>query len=241
MAKSSRRQSKKTNLDNATSIFRENFELPTIKPLTPAQQHAFDKFYEDKHLVLHGLAGTGKTFCGMYLALDELFNQYDYYNKVTIIRSVVPTREMGYLPGSEKEKQKVFELPYSAICNELFGRDDAYSVLKAKNYIDFISTSFIRGTTLSNTIVLVDEINNMTFHELDSVITRMGHNCKMIFAGDFRQSDLPRSDKNGILNFLEIIKRMPGIELVEFGEEDIVRSGIVKDYIITRDRLGFAA
>lgn len=240
MAKS-RKQNNKTNLDNATSIFRENFILPKIKPLTPAQQKAFDSFYKDHHLVLHGLAGTGKTFCGMYLALDQLFNQYNYYNQITIVRSVVPTREMGYLPGSEKEKQKVYELPYVSICNELFGRDDAYDVLKAKKYIDFISTSFIRGTTLSNTIVIIDEINNMTFHELDSVITRMGENCKMIFAGDFRQSDLPKGDKNGILQFIDIVKMMNSIDLIEFTHEDIVRSGVVKDYIITRDQLGIAA
>lgn len=237
----SKRRDKKTNLDNTTSIFKENFQLPNIHPLTPAQNEAFDNYDKGKHLLLHGLAGTGKTFCAMYLALNELFNHYSYYNKVNIIRSVVPTRDMGFLPGSATEKSKMYELPYTGICSELFGRDDAYTVLKNKNYINFISTSYIRGTTLKDCICIVDEINNMTFHEIDSVITRMGENCRLIFCGDFRQSDLTGYEKSGIMEFMNIVNRMNSIELIEFGEEDIVRSGLVKEYIITRDRMQHAA
>jgi phosphate starvation-inducible protein PhoH len=155
------------------------------------------------------------------------------------MRSVVPTRDIGFLPGNAKEKSKVYEGPYYAICNELFGRGDAYDILKNKNTIEFMTTSFIRGITLNNAIVIVDEVNNMTFHELDSIITRLGKNCRIMFCGDFRQSDLPKqAERNGLLDFMDILERMKSFTHVEFQQEDIVRSGLVKQYIIAKDKLG---
>jgi phosphate starvation-inducible protein PhoH len=145
---------------------------------------------------------------------------------------------MGFLPGNNKEKAKVYEAPYYAICTELFGRGDAYEYLKNKNIIDFISTSFIRGITLNDSIVIVDEIANLTGHELDSVITRIGKNCKIIFCGDFRQSDFTKDqEKNGLMDFMRVIKRMKSFEFVDFQKEDIVRSSMVKNYIIEKDKL----
>jgi phosphate starvation-inducible protein PhoH len=149
---------------------------------------------------------------------------------------------MGFLPGNNKEKSKVYELPYYAICTELFGRGDAYEILKHRNMIDFISTSFIRGITLNNCIIVVDEMQNMTLHELDSIITRVGKNCKIIFSGDFRQSDFTREhEKSGIVDFMRVIEKMNAFEFIDFDENDIVRSGLVKSYIIAKDRLGVIA
>jgi phosphate starvation-inducible protein PhoH len=203
-------------------------ELKQIVPLTENQKKAFDAYDSGKNLVLHGIAGTGKSFISLYLALD----------KVVIIRSVVPTRDMGFLPGKPKEKTEIYEAPYFAICSELFGRGDAYSVLKQRNDIEFITTSFIRGVTLNNCIIIVDEIANMTLHELDSVITRVGKNCRIVFSGDFRQSDFTKeNDRSGLLKFIEITKKMKSFEFIDFNENDIVRSAMVKDYIIQKDRL----
>jgi phosphate starvation-inducible PhoH-like protein len=149
---------------------------------------------------------------------------------------------MGFLPGNHKDKAKVYEAPYYIVANELFGRGDAYEILKQKNLVEFISTSFIRGTTLNDCVVVVDEIGNMTMHELDSVITRCGKNCKVIFSGDFRQSDLTREqERNGLKDFMRILDRMKSFEYVEFDENDIVRSGLVKEYIIAKDRLKITA
>jgi phosphate starvation-inducible PhoH-like protein len=193
-------------------------------------------------LLLHGIAGTGKTFISLYLALQDVTNNANDYNKVVIVRSVVPTRDMGFLPGNHKDKAKVYEAPYYIVANELFGRGDAYEILKQKNLVEFISTSFIRGTTLNDCVVVVDEIGNMTMHELDSVITRCGKNCKVIFSGDFRQSDLTREqERNGLKDFMRILDRMKSFEYVEFDENDIVRSGLVKEYIIAKDRLKITA
>lgn len=215
------------------------FKLKEFHPLTRNQEKTFQAFDKGSNLLLHGMAGTGKTFISMYLALDEVMGDYDSYDKVIIVRSVVPTRDMGFLPGNSKEKTKVYEAPYYSICNELFGRGDAYEILKTKNFVEFISTSFIRGTTLNNCIVIVDEINNMTFHELDSVITRIGKNCKIIFCGDFRQSDLTREhERAGLHDFIKIINNMNAFDHVEFEANDIVRSGLVKEYIIMKDKLG---
>ena len=221
---------------------RLNFKLKQIEPLTENQRITFEKYNIGKNLLLHGIAGTGKSFLSIYLALQTILSESDRYKKLVIVRSVVPTRDMGFLPGNNKEKTKVYEAPYYAICSELFERGDAYEYLKSKNIIDFISTSFIRGITLNNCIIVVDEIANMTLHELDSVITRVGKNCRVIFCGDFRQSDFSKEhEKNGLIDFMKILNRMKSFEYVDFTENDIVRSSMVKEYIIAKDRLKIIA
>lgn len=226
-------------IENKISFKSPNFNLKRVSPLTENQRKTFDAFHAGKHLMLHGMAGTGKTFLSVYLALNDLMSGTSDQERIYIIRSVVPTRDMGFLPGSQKEKMKVYEAPYYAICNELFERGDAYEVLKQKGAIDFMSTSFVRGTTLNNCYVIVDEINNMTFHELDSVITRIGKNCRVIFCGDFRQSDLTREqERNGLKEFMKVIDRLSDFEYIDFLEADIVRSKLVKEYIIARQKLG---
>jgi phosphate starvation-inducible protein PhoH len=215
-----------------------NFNLKRIEPLTDNQKLSFEAYSQNKNLMLHGIAGTGKSFISLYLALNQVLSETSQYRKIVIVRSVVPTRDMGFLPGNNKEKAKVYEAPYYAICTELFGRSDAYEYLKNRNIIDFISTSFIRGITLNDSIVIVDEIANLTGHELDSVITRIGKNCKVIFCGDFRQSDFTKDqEKNGLMDFMRVIKRMRSFEFVDFQKEDIVRSSMVKSYIIEKDKL----
>jgi phosphate starvation-inducible protein PhoH len=215
-----------------------NFNLKRIEPLTDNQKLSFEAYNQNRNLMLHGIAGTGKSFISLYLALNQVLGDNSQYRKIVIVRSVVPTRDMGFLPGNNKEKAKVYEAPYYAICSELFGRSDAYEYLKNRNIIDFISTSFIRGITLNDSIVIVDEIANLTGHELDSVITRIGKNCKVIFCGDFRQSDFTKDqEKNGLMDFMKIIKRMRSFEFVDFQKEDIVRSSMVKNYIIEKDKL----
>lgn len=212
-------------------------KMSKVEPITATQELVFEAYDAGKHLCLHGVAGTGKTFLGMFLALDSVFEKS--YNRVIVVRSVVPTRDMGFLPGNQKEKQRVYEQPYMAIATELFGRGDAYEVIKGKGLIDFISTSFIRGVTLDNCVVIVDECQNMTFHELDSVITRLGQNCRVIFCGDYRQSDLLRdSEKKGLKDFMRVLDNMKHFETLEFNEDDIVRSELVKEYIIAKLRNG---
>lgn len=208
-------------------------ELREIEPLTRNQLKAFES---NKNLVLHGLAGTGKTFISCYLAFDDMIK--GDYDKLVIIRSAVPTRDIGFLPGTEKEKQSVYEEPYKDICIDLFGRGDAYQILKQKNIVDFMTTSFIRGITLRNAVIVIDECQNMSFHELDSIITRMGENCRVMFCGDFRQADL-KGSQSGMQDFLHILKRMEEFNFIEFEVDDIVRSGFVKNYIISKTELGF--
>ena len=221
---------------------RLNFKLRNIEPLTDNQKLTFEQYDNGKNLLLHGIAGTGKSFLSIYLSLKTILQENSKYKKLVIVRSVVPTRDMGFLPGNNKEKAKVYEAPYQAIFTELFERGDAYEYLKTKNLVDFISTSFIRGITINDSIIVVDEIANMTLHELDSVITRVGKNCKIIFCGDFRQSDFTREhEKNGLTDFMRIIERMKSFSFVDFTEQDIVRSSMVKEYIIMKDRLKIVA
>jgi len=219
-----------------------NFNLKKIEPLTENQKFTFESYNSGKNLLLHGIAGTGKSFISLYLALNQILSGTSQYKKIIIIRSVVPTRDMGFLPGNNKEKTKVYEAPYTAICTELFGRGDSYEYLKSKGVIEFISTSFIRGVTLNDCIIIVDEIANCTFHELDSVITRVGKNCRIVMCGDFRQSDFVKeNEKDGLFDFMKIVKRMKMFTFVDFMEDDIVRSSLVKSYIIEKTRLGIIA
>jgi len=219
-----------------------NFRLKNIEPLTENQRLTFERYHDGKNLLLHGIAGTGKSFLSIYLSLQNILSDPSRYKKLIIVRSVVPTRDMGFLPGNNKEKTKVYEAPYLAIFSELFGRGDAYEYLKNKGMVDFISTSFIRGITLNDCIIVVDEIANMTLHELDSVITRVGKNCKVIFCGDFRQSDFTKEhEKNGLTDFMRILQRMKSFDYIDFTEHDIVRSAMVKEYIIAKDRLKIVA
>ena len=225
--------------DNSLKI---NFRLKNIEPLTENQSKTFEYYSRDKNLMLHGIAGTGKSFISCYLSMRQLMDEDSRYKKLIIVRSVVPTRDMGFLPGNNKEKTKVYEAPYQAIFTELFGRGDAYEYLKQRGVVEFISTSFIRGITLNDCIVVVDEIANMTLHELDSVITRVGKNCKIMFCGDFRQSDFTKEhEKSGLIDFMKILNRMKTFEHVEFDENDIVRSAMVKEYIIAKSKLKITA
>jgi len=162
------------------------------------------------------------------------------YDDVFIVRSVVSTRDMGFLPGDEQEKVSIYEAPYRSICRELFGIRDAYDALKQQQNVKFMSTSFIRGITINNSIVIVDECQNLNFHELDSIITRIGKNSKIIFCGDYTQTDLTKdNDKRGIINFMKILKEIKEFETVEFMIDDIVRSDFLKSYIIAKYKLGF--
>lgn len=218
---------------NPAILQKINFSLQQIEPLTKGQLQVFES---DKNLLLHGCAGTGKTFISLYLALDDI--EKGDYSKIILIRSVVPTREMGFLPGTESEKSRVYEEPYIGILQELFNRgDDPYGQLKSKNVINFITTSHIRGVTFQDSVIIVDECQNMTFHELDSIITRIGQNCRIIFCGDFFQSDLKST---GILAFMEVLKDMEEFDFVEFGITDIVRSNLVRSYLVAKYNKGFS-
>ena len=236
--KPNRKHSKRVKKQQA-SAQQKGINLRHIFPITDNQEKAFESFSYNKNILLHGVAGTGKTFISLYLALKDALDMRQVNQNVQIIRSVVPTRDMGFLPGNQKEKSKAYEEPYYSICNELFDRGDAYDVLKRKGIIEFSTTSFIRGLTFNNTTVIVDECQNMTWHELDSVITRLGDNSRIVFCGDFRQSDFSwDKDKSGIHDFMRVIKTMDSFDFIEFDQEDIVRSALVKEYIISKLELG---
>jgi phosphate starvation-inducible protein PhoH len=215
---------------NRRTLAGASLTLQEIEPLTQNQLLAFES---DKHLLLHGVAGTGKTFISCYLAFDDMIK--GCYNNLVILRSAVPTRDIGFLPGNEKEKSAIYEAPYKDIAVELFGRGDAYEILKQKSIVHFMTTSFIRGITLRDAVIIIDECQNMTLHELDSIITRVGENCRVIFCGDFRQSDL---GKNGLEQFVSILKKMEQFDLIDFEIKDIVRSEFVKSYITAKTELG---
>jgi predicted ribonuclease YlaK len=214
---------------------KNTIKLKEFAPKTINQEKIFKEFFNNKNLLIHGLPGTGKSFLSLYLALNEL-EKFKEHKNVTIIRSIVPSRDMGFLPGSIKEKSKVYEAPYAGICAELYGRGDAYEILKQKGQISFETSSFLRGVTIDNTIIIVDECQNMTYHELCTIVTRLGKNSKVIFCGDYRQTDLKYDDeKAGVFHFMRILSSMKRhFSTIEMEIEDIVRSGLVKEFIIRK-------
>lgn len=227
-----RQRKKQGNAINPNTLVTFKQSFVEVQPRTEAQGRAFDAYDNGKNIVMHGSAGTGKTFLALYLALDSVVMEQEY-ERVVLMRSVVPTRDIGFMPGTLKDKTKMYESPYQTICSELFRRGDAYELLKSKNFVEFSVTSFIRGNTIDNAIVIIDEAQNLTGHEIYSVITRLGENSRLIVCGDVRQSDLKYdAEKRGIKEFLDIAQRIPSFELIRFNEEDIVRSQLVKDYII---------
>ena len=211
--------------------------LATIEPMTDTQREVFERYNEGYNLVLNGSAGTGKTFIAMALALEEVLDRESPYEKVIIVRSIVPTRDIGFLPGDEDEKKDAYTGPYRSIWRELLPREgDAWERLVEQHTVEFMSTSFIRGITINNAIIIVDEMQNMTGHELDTVITRVGRDCKFIMCGDYYQSDLKyRDEKEGIIDFLDILRELKKFSVIEFEWTDIVRSGLVRDYIMTKE------
>jgi phosphate starvation-inducible protein PhoH len=206
-----------------------------IKPKTQNQMAVWEAFKDDQNILLHGVAGTGKSFILLYLALREVLNPRSEVSKVIVVRSIVPTRDVGFLPGDIEEKISVYAEPYRAIVSELFpDMENAFDMLQMQERLDFVPTSFIRGQTLRDSIVIVDECQNLNFHELDSIITRIGEGSRIMFAGDYRQSDLHKSEKEGLKSFMKILDQMECFDTVEMGIDDIVRSGLVREYLITK-------
>ena len=219
--------------------------LLDIDPLTDNQKKLFDSYDDNKNLVAYGAAGTGKTFITLYNALRDVLDENSPYEKIYIVRSLVATREIGFLPVDHEDKSSLYQIPYKNMVKYMFQMPtDAdfemlYGNLKTQGTISFWSTSFIRGTTLDKAIIIVDEFQNLNFHELDSIITRVGEDTKICFCGDATQSDLVKTnERNGIIDFLKILRVMPSFDLIEFGVEDIVRSGLCKEYIIAKTQLG---
>ncbi len=221
-------------------------DLVTIKPITDNQKVAFEAFKKDnKELFLHGAAGTGKTFISLYLALEKVLDPSTPYHCAYIIRSAVPTREIGFLPGDEEDKTALYQIPYQNMVQFMFEQpsDQAFTMLydrlKAQGSVMFLTTSYLRGITLDNSIIIVDECQNLNFHELDTIMTRVGQDSRIIFSGDFFQSDLVKNaDKDGMPRFLDIIADMEEFASVEFNIGDIVRSGLVRSYLISKTKKG---
>ena len=220
-------------------------DLTKVEPVTDNQKIVFNSYKKGENQFLYGCAGTGKTFISLYLALKEVLKNDSPYERVYLVRSLLPTREIGFLPGDEEDKSYLYQIPYQNMVRFMFSRPDdtafnrLYTDLRNQGTIDFLSTSFLRGITIDNGIIIVDECQNLNFHELDTIITRVGQNTKIIFSGDIEQTDLMKTnERNGILNFQSILNNLPEFECVEFGIPDIVRSGLLKSYLIEKIRQG---
>jgi len=213
-------------------------DVKFITPITNTQRTAMDCYKKGDNMFMHGSAGCGKTFLGMYLALNDILDERTEYHKLIIVRSAVATRDIGFLPGTEEEKLAIFEQPYISICNELFNFGKSYENLKKLNYVEFVSSSYLRGITFDHSIVLVDEVQNFNADELNTVMTRIGYQSKIIFSGDLAQSDLMKTnrDKSGMGDFINIIKTLDEFAMIPFTTDDIVRSSLVKRYIIAKEK-----
>ena len=219
--------------------------LVDIEPLNDNQKRLFDSYKKSKNIIAYGCAGTGKTFITLYNAMKDVLGDNNLYEKIYLVRSLVSTREIGFLPGDHEDKADIYQIPYKNMVKYMFQMpSDAdfemlYGNLKAQDSIKFWSTSFLRGTTLDNSIVIVDEFQNLNFHELDSIITRVGENTRIMFCGDASQSDLVKTnDRNGIVDFMNVLRKMPSFDIIEFGIDDIVRSGLVKEYLTAKIEMG---
>ena len=223
------------------SIQQLHFELNYIQPITDNQVKTFNAFEQGDNLFLHGCAGTGKTFISIYLALKEIQNGKSRRRRLIIIRTAQSSKDIGFLPGTEKQKLEVYEAPYKAICAELYHRDDAYDILKQKGIIEFHSTSYLRGTTINDAVILVDEVQNQRYVELRTVLTRTGDHSRIILCGDTKQDDLTSDrykEASGLKDIMRVFNYMDSMTTVQFEIDDIVRSGFVRDFIVAENQLG---
>jgi len=241
MSKQQRRLSRKEKRRNESTvdyITNNRFNMRKISPLTATQEEFFDDYNRGYNIAAVGTAGTGKTMCAMYLGLKDVISNPDY-EKIIIVRSAVQTREQGFMPGTKQQKEAVFTVPYADITKDLFQRGDAWEILRQKSMVEFTTSSFVRGLTFDNSIIIVDECQSMTYHELDSIITRVGECSKIIFCGDTKQDDLAvnrhKLDVSGLPEFLNVLDKVPSFRVVQFGISDIVRSGLVKEYILAKE------
>jgi len=216
-------------------------QMVAVKPITDNQKKAWEAYKKGKNLFLYGAAGTGKTFISLYQGLQEVLRHDTPYDTVYMVRSAVPTREIGFLPGDEEDKTALFQVPYQNMVKFMFEQPNEtafanlYDKLRNQGSLFFLTTSFLRGITLDNAIIIVDEAQNLTFHELDTIITRVGQDSKIVFCGDYYQTDLVKgNDKDGMKKFLQILDGMESFESIEFTLGDIVRSGMVKEYLISK-------
>lgn len=210
-------------------------DIGKIDPLTENQAKFFEAYNRgDYFIMLNGSAGTGKSFIAVYKALEEVLDKTNPFNRVVIVRSAVQGREIGFTPGGIDEKMSLYEQPYIQICTTLFNRHDAYELLKEQRKIEFVSTSFIRGMSFDDAIIIVDEMQNCTWEELSTIMTRVGYRSKIIFCGDYRQNDLYRknADKSGLWKFHQVASMMESFTNIEFSTQDIVRSSLVRDFLI---------
>ena len=219
--------------------------MVSVKPITDTQKIVFETWKKGQNQFLFGAAGTGKTFISLYLALKDIFDQKTKYEKVILVRSLIPTRDIGFLPGDEEDKSALYQVPYQNMVQFMFEMpneqafNSLYDKLKGQGSLYFLSTSFLRGLTFDNSIIIVDECQNLNFHELDTIITRVGQDSKIVFCGDFDQSDLLKhNEKNGLHDFLRILEEMEEFNCSEFSIGDIVRSGFVRSYLINKTKLG---
>ena len=215
--------------------------LVTIKPITDNQKVVFDSFKKGKNQFMFGAAGTGKTFISLYLAMQAVMDLKTKYEKVVLVRSLIPTREIGFLPGDEEDKAALYQVPYQNMVQFMFEQpneqsfNNLYDRLKGQGTLYFLSTSFLRGLTFDNSIIIVDECQNMNFHELDTIITRVGQDSRIVFCGDFDQTDLTKEkERDGLGDFMKIINEMKEFYSCEFDIGDIVRSGLVRSYIVQK-------
>ena len=213
---------------------KQAYDLQRIKPLTPAQEHMFLAYEHGQHVVGYGSAGTGKSYVALYLALRDLLNYRTNKQALIIVRSAVPTRDIGFLPGTLEEKMAVYEQPYADIFADLLGVPDAYDEQKRYGGVEFHTTSFLRSLTWNDCIIVVDECQSMTFHEINSVVTRVGENSRVILLGDFSQTDLLH-ERSGMAKMLRVAEKMHEFTLVKFNNDDIVRSPFVKAWLIASD------
>lgn len=217
-------------------------DVKELVPLTDTQENFFDAWEDNAAdgYVLYGSAGTGKSYIALYHALREVLSEDTYFHQIIIVRSAVSSRDIGALPGDADEKLAVYEAPYVSILSDLTGKKGAYEKLKDIGRIEFMPTSFLRGSTFNNAIVILDEAQNCSWEELSTVATRIGQNSKLIICGDSKQDDLhyKKSDTSGFKDFLDVSKRMGEFRNFRFTPDDIVRSGFVKSFLIVCEQLG---
>lgn len=235
-------------ITNSQPQLRKQFhqkDLIKYQPITKTQEKLFETFEEfpNKSMFLYGSPGTGKTFLATYLALQQILDNTTGFDKILYIRNPVQTGEnIGFTPGTPEEKISLYEQPYASIFEEMFGWENSWQNCKKLGIVEFCIPNFLRGTTFKNTIVIVDECQSMSFHTINTIVTRIGQDSKIILCGDESQNDLIGNKyknyeiSSGFNKTLNIVKKITQhFSIIEFKTNDVIRSELVKDWIINSE------
>ncbi|MBS55713.1 MAG: phosphate starvation-inducible protein PhoH [Gammaproteobacteria bacterium] len=230
--------SDKSNNEKITDLDSDKLSIKckksTIKPSSKSQEKFIDAVLNNDLVFGVGAAGTGKTF--LAVAMAAYYLEQGIIKKIFLARPAIEAGEkLGFLPGDLAEKVNPYLQPVYDALNELVGSQYVTKLVE-KNIIEIVPLAYMRGRTLNDAFIILDEAQNTTIAQMKMFLTRIGFRSKTVVTGDVSQVDLPKDTKSGLIDCLEFVDKIKGVKISNFDSSDVVRHRIVRDIINAYDK-----